>query len=81
MKSLLIDAAAWSGTDTAAAVKKAERAYQEAKNEGFVPLQWAASLLLRDLAEDGSEEATRWNGTCEELEKELVERGAAASLH
>ena len=80
VKSLLIDAAAWSGTDTVAAVKKAERAYQEAQDEGFVPLQWAASMLIRDLAGDGSEEATRWDDTREELEKELVERGAAASL-
>lgn len=77
VKSLLVEAAAWVGTDKGAAVKKTERAYHEAVEGGFLPLQWAAAMLLRDVT-DG-EVSAGWEAQRAETEKQLMARGVSQS--
>lgn len=49
VKSLLVDAASWSALDPRRAEQQAQRAYEEATQAGYRPLQWAALRLLCDL--------------------------------
>lgn len=73
VKSLLVDAAATSGTDPQAAHKKAEIVVRNAHTAKFLPLEWAAAMLLRSLP---GTDVSHWDEQVTQLREQLNEWGA-----
>ncbi|HHY07756.1 MAG: hypothetical protein WAN89_05775 [Lawsonella sp.] len=73
VKSLLVEAAATSGLAPEEGRDKAKIAFSAARNNKFLPLEWAAAMLLRNLP---GEDAAYWDEHIGQLREQLNERGA-----
>lgn len=73
VKSLLVEAAATSGTDPQLARKKALLAFENARATKFLPLEWAAAMLLASLPGD---DISHWEEQIAQLREQLNQRGA-----
>lgn len=73
VKSLMVNAAAQWHTAPEQAAQQARQAYSAAQEAQFMPLEWGAAMLLASLP---GEDTAHWEERCQQLRKQLRERGA-----